>query len=96
VSAELLDGRNPVLPEDVDVVRVSALELAYYVPAGTPLEVAVEGAPKPAVPLEPDGWLEVPLDGSARDELEVRATDPHGHFVSRTVRLADPETIEVD
>jgi polysaccharide biosynthesis protein PslG len=96
LSAERLDGRNPVLPEDADVARVSALELAYYVPAGTPVEVTVEGAPKRAVPLEPDGWLEVSLDGSARDELEVRATDPHGHVVARTVRLESPEAIEVD
>ena len=34
VSAQRLDGRDPVLPENAEVARVSALELAYYVPVG--------------------------------------------------------------
>jgi polysaccharide biosynthesis protein PslG len=95
-SAQRLDARHPVLPESAEVARVPALELAYYVPAGTPVEVAVEGAPERAVPLESDGWLEVPLSASQRDELDVRITDPHGHSVSRTVQLAERETIHTD
>jgi Cellulase (glycosyl hydrolase family 5) len=94
-TAQRLDGRNPVLPESAEVARVPALELAYYVPAGTPVDVTIDGAPASAVPLEQDGWLEVPLDDSRRDALDVRVTDPHGHSVSRTVRLRD-QTIEVD
>jgi hypothetical protein len=91
-----LDGRNPVLPESVEVARVPALELAYYVPPGTPLGVTVDGAQKPAVPLEADGWLEVPVGDSVRYPVNVRVTDPHGHSVSRTVQLLDAETIQVD
>jgi Cellulase (glycosyl hydrolase family 5) len=93
--AEGLDGRNPVLPESVEVARVPALELAYYVPPGTSIDVTVDGARTPAVPLERDGWLEVPLVDSERGEVDVRVTDPHGHALSRTVRIGD-ETIEVD
>jgi hypothetical protein len=51
----------------------------------------------PAVPLEPDGWLEVPVEDRPRggEALGVRATDAYGHSIFRTVRLG-PETIEVD
>ena len=63
VSAQRLDGRDPVLPENAEVARVSALELAYYVPVGTTLDIVVNGEREPAVPLERDGWVEVPLDG---------------------------------
>jgi hypothetical protein len=72
--------------QSADVARVSALALAYYVPVGTPVDVTVDGKREPAVPLERDGWLEVPLDGAPGDELDVRATDPHGHSVTRTVQ----------
>ena len=92
-SARQLDGRNPVLPGSAEVARVSALELAYYVPAGTPVDVTVDGEREPAVPLERDGWVEVPLDGLPRDELDVRVTDPHGHAVTRRLELREPETI---
>ena len=95
-AARRLDGRHPVLPEGAEVARVPALELAYYVPAGTPVDLTVDGAPSEAAPLERDGWLEVPLDDPRRDALVVRLTDPHGHSVSRTVRVGGPETIEVD
>ena len=93
-EAGRLDARNPVLPEDVDVARVQALELAYHVPVGTPIDVQVDGAPALAVPLEPDGWLEVPVADAASgdDALGVRATDTYGHSVSRTVRLG-PEAL---
>jgi hypothetical protein len=89
-AAEQLDGRDPVLPADADVARVSALALAYYVPAGTPVDVTVDGQREPAVPLERDGWVEVPLDGVSRDEADVRVTDPHGHAVTRTLQLSAP------
>jgi hypothetical protein len=87
-AAARLDARNPVLPEDVEVARVPALELAYHVPAGTPIDVRVEGAPVVSVPLDPDGWLDVPVDDAAGVEaVGVRATDVYGHSVSRTVHL---------
>ena len=92
-SAKQLDGRDPVLPDSAEVARVSALELAYYVPAGTPVDVTVDGEREPAVPLERDGWVEVPLNGLPRDELDVRVTDPHGHAVTRRLELREPETI---
>ena len=96
-SAGSLDARNPVLPEGVEVARVPTLELAYHVPAGTPIDVTVDGAPELAVPLGRDGWLEVPLDDEGgADALGVRATDTYGHSVVRTVRLGGAETIEVD
>jgi hypothetical protein len=93
-AARRLDGRHPVLPESVEVARVPALELAHYVPAGTPVDVTVDGAEAAAVPLEQDGWLEVPLNDPESDELDLRATDPHGHSVSRSVRIR-PEAIEL-
>ena len=89
-AARRLDARNPVLPESVEVARVPALELAYYVPTGTPVEVTIDGRPSEAVPLERDGWLEVPLGGRReRDALDLRVTDPHGHSVSRTIRFGE-------
>ncbi len=95
-SAHRLDARHPVLPESAEVARVPALELAYDVPAGTPVDVTVDGDPKPAVPLEPDGWLEVPLSEPGNDMVDVRVTDPHGHTVIRRVELRDLRSIEVD
>jgi Cellulase (glycosyl hydrolase family 5) len=95
-AARSLDARNPLLPESVAVARVPALELAYYVPAGTPVKVTIDGAASHAVLLEQDGWLELPLDDPRGEALDVRLTDPHGHSISRTVQLRDPETIEVD
>jgi hypothetical protein len=93
VSARRLDARNPVLPGSADVARVPALELAYYVPPDAPIAVTVGGRRKPAVPLRPDGWIEVPLGDSVHDVVVIRATDPHGHSVVRTVRLEDREAI---
>jgi hypothetical protein len=88
VSARRLDARNPVLPGSADVARVPVLELAYYVPAGTPVDVTVDGVAKPAVPLEKDGWLDVPLPNAQPGTVDVRLTDPHGHAVTRTVQLS--------
>jgi hypothetical protein len=90
VSARRLDARNPVLPGSADVARVPALELAYYVPAGTPVDVTVDGVVKPAVPLEKDGWLDVPLPNAQPGTVDLRLTDPHGHAVTRTVQLSRP------
>jgi hypothetical protein len=95
--AESVDGRNPVLPEDVQVARVPALELAFHTPAGTPIHVTIERGEEVAVPLERDGWLDVPVDGRPGEVLAVRATDPYGNSVSRTVRLVGGrKTIELD
>jgi Cellulase (glycosyl hydrolase family 5) len=95
-AARRLDGRNPVLPESVEVARVPALELAYYIPVGTPVDVTVDGARSRPVPLEPDGWIEVPVDDARGDALDVRVTDPHGHSVSRTVQISRPEATELE
>jgi hypothetical protein len=86
-TAQRLDGRNPLLPEGAKVALVPALELAYYVPAGTDVEVTIDGTSSESVPLERDGWLEVPLEDRTRDALTVRVTDPHGHSVVRAIRV---------
>jgi Cellulase (glycosyl hydrolase family 5) len=91
-AAEDLDPRNPVLPGDADVVRLPALELAYYVPAGAPVEVTTAGGDTFSVPLGADGWLEVPLEGRG-PVVALRATDEHGHSVDRLVRLS-PSSVE--
>jgi hypothetical protein len=85
-AAQDLDPRNPVLPDDAELARVPALELAYYVPAGAPVEVRTAGGDTFSVPLGADGWIEVPLDG-AESVVALRASDAHGHAVDRTVRL---------
>jgi polysaccharide biosynthesis protein PslG len=90
-----IDGRNPVLPDDADFARLPALELAFHTPAGTPLEVTVAGE-EVATALQRDGWIDVPIDGASGDVLAVRARDPFGHTVSRTVRLGDRDTFELD
>jgi Cellulase (glycosyl hydrolase family 5) len=87
-----LDARNPVLPEGSEVARVPALELAYYTPAGHPVDVSVAGL-RTQVVLGPDGWLEVPLEDSTAAEVAVRAEDAAGHAIERTVVFA-PESIE--
>jgi hypothetical protein len=94
--AERVDGRNPLLPEDVEVARVPALELAFHTPAGTPIQVTIDEAEEVAVTLERDGWLHVPVEGRSGEVLGLRATDPHGHSVVRTVRLGGRGTIGVD
>ncbi len=95
-AAVQLDGRHPVLPGDADVARVPALELAYYTPAGAPIDVTVQGAEEVAVPLGWDGWLDVPVDSSSGAAFLVRATDSYGHSVSRRVRLSSDGIAEVD
>jgi hypothetical protein len=95
-AAVQLDGRHPVLPGDADVARVPALELAYYTPAGAPIDVAVQGGEDVAVPLEQDGWLDVPVEAAPGAVLLVRATDSYGHSVSRRVRLISQEIAELN
>jgi Cellulase (glycosyl hydrolase family 5) len=92
--AESLDPRNPVLPGDAEVVRFSALELAYSVPAGAPVEVSTSGGDTFSVPLGADGWLEVPLEGSS-PVVTLRATNEHGHSVERRVELSS-SSVEFD
>ena len=91
-----VDGRNPLVPEEAEAARVPALELAFHNPVGTPIEVSVEQEDEVAVVLEPDGWIDVPVDGRPGQVLDVRATDPFGHSVSRTVRFGGNELIELD
>jgi hypothetical protein len=85
-SARVLDGRNPSVESDASRILVPALELAYHNPAGTEIDVDVDGR-KVTSPLREDGWLEVALDGERQARLEVTATDSGGRSVSRVVRL---------
>jgi hypothetical protein len=94
--AQRVDGRNPVVADDDETARVPALELAFHNPVGTPIEVAVEREDEVAVLLERDGWIDVPVDGGPGQVVGVRATDPFGHSVSRTVQFGGSEIIEVD
>lgn len=86
-AAAELDARNPVLPGDAKVARVPALELAYYTPAGDPIQVSIDGNPALSVPLGADGWLEIPLEAGADTTLTMVLTDAHGHSVERVVEL---------
>ena len=97
-AAARLDARNPVVPDSAEVARVPALELAYHVPAGTHIDVTIGDAARLTVPLELDGWLEVPVEdqASADTTLDVRASDAFGHTVTRTVHLRGVELIEVN
>jgi hypothetical protein len=88
-AARQVDGRNPVVQEEEQDVRVQALELAFHNPAGTAIEVAVERQGTIETPLEQDGWIEVPVDGRRGQVVVVRATDRFGNSVSRTVRIGD-------
>ena len=62
----------------------------------TTLAVTVDGRRMPAALLAEDGWLDVLLADVTGDVVDVRATDPHGHSVSRIVRIEQRETVEVD
>jgi hypothetical protein len=88
-AADALDARNPVLPQDADLARVPALELAYSTPAGDPIDVAIEGAEPASVPLREDGWIDVPLENRTSAVLELQATNPHGQAINRVVELGD-------
>jgi hypothetical protein len=94
-AATGLDARNPVLPEDADLARVPALELAYSTPAGDPIAVAIEGAEPASVPLGQDGWIEVPLEGTTAAVLRLQAANPHGQAINRVVELRDA-TVDVN
>ncbi len=94
-TAEGLDPRNPVLPGDAKLARVPALELAYHVPAGAPVEVTTGGGESFSVPLGADGWLEIPVDAPAGSVIALQASDQHGHSVDRLVRLS-PSSVEFD
>ena len=92
--AARLDPRNPVLPEDAEVARVPALELAHYVPAGAPLEVTTGTGEAYSVPLREDGWLDVPISSDGPD-ISLTVADEHGHSVEREVELGSP-SVEFD
>jgi polysaccharide biosynthesis protein PslG len=95
LAAADLDARNPVLPEDADLARIPALELAYSTPAGDPIDVAIEGAEAASVPLGEDGWIEIPLENATSTVLELEAANPHGQAINRVVELRD-STIDVN
>jgi hypothetical protein len=86
-SAAELDGRNPVVPDEADIVRVPVLELAYSTPAGDPITVSIDGNDAVSVPLGRDGWIEVPLQEPTGTVLELQATNAAGQAVNRTVEL---------
>lgn len=87
-AAQRVDARNPVLPPEAEVARLPALELAYHAPAGSPVDVHIEGEQPISVPLGRDGWIDVPLEVTRRRVLDVRATDQYGQSVKRTVRIS--------
>jgi hypothetical protein len=85
-AARRLDARDPVVPRNVKRVRVPALELAYYIPAGTKIEVHMLGASPLSLPLQRDGWIDLPLDHVNANTVRVWATDGQGHFANWVVR----------
>ena len=89
-----LDPRNPVLPSDAEVARVPALELAYDVPAGAPIDVTTGTGEAVSVPLGQDGWLDVPISSDG-PEIVLTAADEHGHSVERVVQLGS-DSAELD
>jgi hypothetical protein len=95
-AAVRIDARNPVVPSNAAVARIPALELAYHTPAGARIDVTVAETGEIPIPLEPDGWLEVPVDAAPGAVLDVRATDAYGHTISRTVRLRRSSTVHAD
>jgi hypothetical protein len=88
-SARRVDPRNPVIPADATVARLPALELAFHTAAGSAIDVEIAREPELTVPLEPDGWIEIPVDGETGNLVHVRATDQYGHAISRLVRRLD-------
>jgi hypothetical protein len=97
-SARQLDARVAVRADGdrTAVVRVGALELAYYSGAGAPVGVTarlvgpgLELVRRPRVRLGRDGWVtfRLPVEPSAgaRYRLEIEAGDRHGHRVVRRV-----------
>ena len=85
--ARKLDGRNPVLPANAALARIPVLELARYTEPGDPVEVRLEDRKPFSVPMRMDGWLAVPLKGTRKAVLRVRAIDAYGHFVDRALRF---------
>ncbi len=85
-EARRLDARNPLVADDAERVRIPALELAYRAPAGAPITIQAAGVPGMSVPLERDGWIEVPIGRVDLPVLTVSATDGHGNWITRVVR----------
>jgi hypothetical protein len=85
-AARRLDARNPVVADGVRRVHIPALELAYHVPPGSPIEIQTSGAAPFSVPLGRDGWLDVPIGGGSDRGVTVWATDGHGTWIRRIVR----------
>jgi len=85
-GAQRLDAQDPVVSHDTKRVRVPALELAYYMPTGSPIEVHMLGESPFSVRLGRDGWLDLPFDHVSTSTVRIWATDGRGHFVDWTVR----------
>jgi hypothetical protein len=99
-AARRLDARVSVQSDGdgAAVVRVAALELAYYVGAGAPVGVdarvsgpGVDVVRRPRVRLGRDGWLtfRLPIRPTAGEaySLVVHAGDAHGHEIVRSVAV---------
>jgi hypothetical protein len=89
-AARRLDARNPLVADGVRRVHIPALELAYHVPPGSPIEIRASGKTLFSVRLGQDGWLDVPIGGTReggtrRPTLTVWATDGHGNWIKRVV-----------
>jgi hypothetical protein len=87
-AATALDPRNPVVPDDAEVARIPALELAYHAPAGDPIEVSIDGTAPFTVPLGEDGWVELPLPVTAESTLELEVTTRSGVSMARQIELS--------
>ena len=99
--ARAVDARNAIVRVRgaSPLVRISALPMGYYSPAGSPVGVAYQvlqsGVPiaggEPLVPLEWDGWFSlrpefVPQPGMTYT-LTIRANQESGVIVQRTITL---------
>ena len=102
--ARAVDARNAIVEVNggPPLVRVSALPMGYYSPAGSPVGVAYQvwqngsviAGGVPLVALERDGWFSLwpeftPRPG-ATYTLTIRANQESGVIVERTITLVSP------
>jgi hypothetical protein len=93
-AATALDARNPIVPDDSEVARIPALELAFHTPSGAPVEISVDERAVATVPLGLDGWLEVPLAAVPHaSPVAVEASNRTGQSVRRTLEIV-PTSID--
>jgi len=99
--ARAVDARNAIVEVRAadPVVRISALPMGYYSPAGSPVGVAYQvwlngqviAGGVPLVPLDSDGWFtlrpEFAPQPGATYTLTIRANQESGVIVQRTLTL---------